>query len=366
VVSGSHGLSMVVAGLALLVFLLSYVGTRQLASLDSKLVLIDHPNERSLHTAPTPRTGGLAILGGWIAGLLLAQAAAWTGRPMWDETAQGGIGSWSWVVGLVLLLGAVSLWDDRKGLSPAVRLILHGLAAAGAVWGAGLVVEVVPVPFMGDLRLGPLATPLTLLGLMWMANLYNFMDGMDGFAGGMSVLGFGMVGYLAWRGGAQQLALVALLVAGAAGGFLIFNLPPARIFMGDVGSVSLGFLAGTLAILGVRDRVFDIWVPFMIFSPFIADATVTLVRRLLHGAKVWQAHREHFYQRLVLAGWGHRKALIAEYYLMLASGAVTMLYVHEAEPVRAIILAGGLVAYVTLAWLVRAVELSAGKRRAEA
>lgn len=127
--------------------------------------------------------------------------------------------------------------------------------------------------------------------------------------------------------------------------------------MGDVGSVPLGFLAGTLAVLGVRDGVFDLWAPLLIFSPFIVDATVTLFRRLLRGVKVWQAHREHYYQRLVLAGWSHRKAMLAEYAVMLASGVTAMLYVNAIEPIRLAILMFWLVGYVVLAWGVRTVEV---------
>jgi UDP-N-acetylmuramyl pentapeptide phosphotransferase/UDP-N-acetylglucosamine-1-phosphate transferase len=324
--------------------------------------LLDHPTDRSLHSTPTPRTGGLAILGSILAGLLAANVTGWTGISFWKTAEPARAEEWLWIMGLTLMVGAVSFWDDRSALPPSVRLGLHGLAAAGAVWGAGLVVQVVPVPFYGDIALGTLAAPLTLLGLMWMTNLYNFMDGMDGFAGGMTVLGFGLLGYLAWAGGAQGLPLPALMIASAAGGFLFFNLPPARIFMGDVGSVPLGFLAGALSVAGVQDRIFDLWVPFLIFSPFVVDATVTLFRRLRRGVKVWQAHREHYYQRLVLAGWGHRKTMVAEYSLMLASGITALLYVHGAEQVRFGLLSLWVIGYIILARGVRAVELKAGNQ----
>ncbi len=357
-------MSVGILGLAVLVFLLSYAGTRQLASPGSKLALLDHPNERSLHATPMPRMGGLAILGGLMIGLLLAQAAVWMGQPLWNGFEPGRAGTWLWIVGLTLLLGAVSFWDDWSDLLPAARFSLQGLAVAGAVWGAGLTVKVIPVPFFGSIALGALAAPLTLLGLMWMTNLYNFMDGMDGFAGGMTVFGFGVLSYLSWAGGSQDLAFLALLIAAAAGGFLFFNLPPARIFMGDVGSVPLGFLAGALSVAGIRDGIFDLWVPLLIFSPFVVDATVTLFCRLRRGVKVWHAHREHYYQRLVLAGWGHRKTMVAEYGLMLASGGMALLYVHGTEPVRFGLLSLWLVGYIILARGVHAVELGAKNQEA--
>src|SRR5207248_1198403 len=124
---------------------------------------------------------------------------------------------------------------------------------------------------------------------------------------GMTVLGFGIFGVIALNGGHRAFAMVSFLIMAASGGFLVHNMPPARIFMGDVGSAPLGFLAGGLALKGIHDDVFDFWVPVLVFSPFIADATTTLLRRLMRGEKVWQAHREHYYQRLVLSGWTHRK-----------------------------------------------------------
>ncbi len=328
-------------GLFGLVLLSAAGSTRILCSPDSRLARLDEPNERSLHGTPMPRTGGLAIFGsvllGIVVGLALGEGAALRTDPA------------LWILGMTLLVGAVSFWDDRAGLSQGVRLGVHALAAAGIVWGAGVRLEAVAVPLMGSVPLGWIAAPVTILLLMWMANLYNFMDGMDGFAGGMTLLGYGFLAYFAWRGGHQFIFLVALLVAGAAAGFLWFNLPPARIFMGDVGSVPLGFLAAALAVLGVRDGVFDVWVPLLIFSPFVVDATVTLARRLLRGEKIWLAHREHYYQRLVLAGWGHRKTALAEYLLMVVCGLAAVAYGMAGAEGRLAILAGCMAGYTVLA-----------------
>ncbi len=330
--------------------------TKWLCSSAAPVSLLDHPNDRSLHTAPTPRTGGLAILGSVAVGLLLDRVSAWVGFPPGITIQWTRMEEWWWILGLVVVLGAISFWDDRAGLPPLIRLAIHGLAALGVVYGAGLIVIMIPLPVLGAFPLGWAAGPLTVLGLMWVTNLYNFMDGMDGFAGGMTVLGFGVLGYLAWTGGLQMMALLALLVSAAAAGFLFFNLPPARIFMGDVGSVPMGFLAGTLAVLGVRDGVFDLWVPLLIFSPFVVDATITLFRRLLCGVKVWHAHREHYYQRLVLSGWGHRKTVAAEYGLMLACGISAVVYGRVDEILRLAILAGWASVYLGLALAVGRIE----------
>jgi len=152
------------------------------------------------------------------------------------------------------------------------------------------------------------------------------------------------------------MSLVALLAAAAAACFLPHNWPPARIFMGDAGSVSMGFLAGALALLGVHQRIFDIWTPLLIFSPFVLDASLTLARRLVQLKKFWQPHHEHYYQRLVLAGWGHRKTVLAEYGLMLACGVTALYYVGAPEAARLILLLAWVVIYAVLALAVRASE----------
>jgi len=353
-------------GLAVLVLLLSHWMTGRLCSPASKFYLLDHPSNRSLHVTPTPRTGGIAILSSLVVGLIMTQLVGLFGMYPRDITAQTYAVATTWAMGLVLFIGAVSFWDDRAGLPPGVRFAVQGVAAAGLVWGAGVTVNAISVPLLGTLPLGWLAIPGTILGLMWMTNLYNFMDGMDGLAGGMTVLGFGFLSYVAWTGEHPAIAILALLISGATGGFLYYNLPPARIFMGDVGSVSLGFLAGALSVMGIYNGLFDMWVPLLIFSPFVADATVTLIRRLLRGERLWQAHREHYYQRLVLAGWGHRGTMVAEYVLMLTCGLSAMVYVCVGEAWRLAILMGWIATYVILALTISKAEQHPREPRARA
>ncbi len=342
-------IDLVIAGL---VFSASLWLTSRLSSPAARLRLLDHPNERSLHATPIPRTGGLAILASLTAGLLLELSRTFlVGARDTFQSAQGG-----WILLMLLLVVVVSLWDDWTELPPGLRFLVHGIAAAGVVLGAGLTIDVIAVPRLWVLALGGLAVPLTVLCLMWMTNLYNFMDGMDGFAGGMTVLGFGFLGYLAWSGGDAFLAVLSLLTVGAAAGFLIYNRPPARIFMGDAGSTLLGFLAGSLSVLGIKRGLFDFWVPVLIFSPFIVDATTTLFRRLLRGEKIWQAHRQHYYQRLVLLGWTHRKTVLVEYCLMLACGLSAVLYTRIGTREQLAVLVAWLLIYVALACGVRWAE----------
>jgi UDP-N-acetylmuramyl pentapeptide phosphotransferase/UDP-N-acetylglucosamine-1-phosphate transferase len=251
---------------------------------------MDHPNARSLHETPTPRVGGLGIMAGvGVAGVWLADGAM-----------------------LPLLLGAfvlaaVSLLDDLRGLPVRVRFLAHFVAAVTCLLAQGV-------------------TGWTLLAgtlvVVWMTNLYNFMDGSDGLAGGMAAIGFGALGLAAWQGDAPGLAAFCAAIAAAALAFLRFNFPPARVFMGDTGSIPLGFLVATLGILGAKQHVWPWVFPLLVFSPFIVDASVTLMRRAWRSEKVWQAHSSHYYQRVVLLGASHRQLALAAYALMLLCAAL--------------------------------------------
>ncbi|HNI81877.1 MAG TPA: glycosyltransferase family 4 protein [Rhodocyclaceae bacterium] len=276
--------------------------TRTCCRPDSLLHFVDLPNERSLHVRPTPRTGGVGVMAGVLLGGGLALLA--------------GHGSMGLVLALAgaVLLAVVGLADDRLDLSARVRLLVHLGVAAGfvVISDAGGGVEA--------WRVLPL-----VLGLVWMTNLYNFMDGSDGLAGGMAVWGFVAYAVAAGGHGDGTLAAVCASIAAAAAGFLCFNFPPARIFMGDSGSVPLGFLAGALGCVGVMGNRWPAWFPVLVFSPFIVDASVTLARRALRGERVWQAHRTHYYQRLVQMGYGHRGVAVRAYGLMAACGGSALL-----------------------------------------
>lgn len=322
--------------------------TARLSSSTSKLVSFDYPNERSLHTEPVPRTGGIAIMVSLLAGVVGALVIL-PADHVYDSAILG-------VLGGMAVIALLSLWDDRVGLPAAGRFVAQAVVAGGVIWGGGLSVKSLELPFLGIFPLGWLALPLSILFLMWMTNLYNFMDGMDGFAGGMTVIGFGCLGYLGWLGGYRSFFIISLLITAATAGFLVKNFPPAKIFMGDVGSAPLGFLAGGLAILGEHKGLYELWVPLLIFSPFIVDATATLIRRLFQRKKIWQAHREHHYQRLVLAGWSHRQTILTEYLLMLACGLSALIFSRLGEIWRLIILTVWGAVYGLLSRSVRRVE----------
>jgi UDP-N-acetylmuramyl pentapeptide phosphotransferase/UDP-N-acetylglucosamine-1-phosphate transferase len=150
------------------------------------------------------------------------------------------------------------------------------------------------------------------------------MDGMDGFAGGMAVVGFGTFALLGLTADQPLFAALSLVVSGAVGGFLVFNFPPARIFMGDTGSSALGLAAAGFSSWGAQLNVFPFWISILVFSPFIVDASVTLLRRSLRKEKIWQAHRTHYYQRLVQLGCGHRNTVLGEYVVILGCAATAI------------------------------------------
>lgn len=288
----SDGL-LVIATLAI-----SWLSTRWLASHRNSLRILDQPNGRSLHDEPTPRGGGVAIL--------LSLLVGWT----WLGFVRGAPEIIVNASVPLVIVGGISLLDDWRGATPLFRLLAQGAAAA---W----LVLLLPGEW------------LILVGvwfaIVWMVNLYNFMDGIDGLAGGMAIIGFGTLGLIAWINGHQLYSIYAWVVAAAASGFLVLNFPPAKIFMGDVGSASLGLLVSIFWLWGVQDKVFSIWIPLLIFSPFIVDATVTLLRRGYYGERVWEAHCSHYYQYLVQLGWGHRKTVLLEYVLMLVGAAIAFL-----------------------------------------
>lgn len=263
----------------------------------------DIPNARSLHERPTPRVGGWGIVPVGVAALL------WLASPMWLIALMAA--------GLALM----SQVDDRRGLPARLRFGGHAVAVIVL-----LAAYPAAVPWWALAGLGFL--------MLWLINLYNFMDGADGLAGGMALFGFGAYAVAALTGAApsHDLAIAGAAIAGAALGFLLLNFHPARLFLGDAGSIPLGFLAGAFGYWGWREQVWPIWFPALVFSPFIADASVTLLRRLLRGEKFWQAHREHYYQRVIRSGVSHGRAAVYSYLIMLCGTLVAVWAKGRPEP----------------------------------
>ncbi|BCF89409.1 glycosyl transferase [Paraburkholderia largidicola] len=256
----------------------------------------DVPNERSLHVRPTPRVGG------WGAVPVIVVMALALVQSLWA------------VALLAAFLSAVSQIDDRRGLPARVRFAAHLIAVTVLV-----VAYPAPAPGWG--------LAIVAFLMLWLINLYNFMDGADGLAGGMALFGFSGYAVAALHNvhPMTELASLSAITAGAVAGFLVFNIHPARIFLGDAGSITLGFLAGALGYWGWRADVWPIWFPAMVFAPFIADASITLARRLLRGEKFWQAHRQHYYQRMVRSGLAQSRT-VGAWYIVMAAGVVLAVF----------------------------------------
>jgi UDP-N-acetylmuramyl pentapeptide phosphotransferase/UDP-N-acetylglucosamine-1-phosphate transferase len=311
-------------------FVVAFVAVRVLLSRFGRFAL-DEPNARSLHERPVPRTGGIAVLLG------VAVSLGFGALPLWLPMA------------LALVLAVVSFVDDVRGMPTAARLVIHLAAAAALAW-------YVLSP------MHPLELALLVFAVAWITNLYNFMDGSDGLAAGMAIIGFGAYALAAWIAGHDSLLVLTVSITAASAAFLPHNFHPARIFLGDVGSIPLGFLAAALGIVGWRDDIWPLWFPLLAFAPFIGDASLTLLKRLMRRDRIWQAHREHYYQRLVRMGLGHRRTALIAYALMTLCAVAALFGRAEAPAVQWTVFAGTsallavVAAWVDFKWARRAAE----------
>ena len=293
--------------------------------------LLDHPNDRSSHTVPRPRLGGIGVvlpllaMGGWLVAagrappaLLLPLAAT----------------------GVVAVLGLV---DDLRPLPARLRLAVQVLAATSVVSASWDRLPAAAGSLGGGLPPAVLA-PLAVLWIAWLTNLYNFMDGIDGLAGVQALLAALALASVASGAGAGASEFLLLALAGGAAGFLVFNLPPSSIFMGDVGSTAVGFFLGVLPLLPeVRPVAFE---PVALaLSLFFLDATTTLARRIAKGERWYAPHRTHLYQRPVAAGLGHRSVLLAATVGMAAVAACAAAWPGARPSARLVLGAAPFVAF---------------------
>lgn len=284
-----------IAGLSLLAFTLSYLGVIGLRRWAESRQILDIPGERSSHTQPTPRGGGLAIVVVTLAGWLLY---AWLGPAMFCLPLLASIAG-------AVLVAAVSWLDDLHTLPNRVRFAAHGVGAILVILGFGYW-QTFSIPFFGPLYLGWLGIVITFLWIVGLTNAYNFMDGIDGIAGGQAVvagLGWAVLGRLSEE---PLISVLGLLLAASSLGFLRHNWPPARIFMGDVGSAFLGYTLAVLPMIAAERDSHLMLAGLLFVWPFVFDTAFTFLRRLFKGENVFAAHRSHLYQRLVIVGYSHR------------------------------------------------------------
>ena len=258
--------------------------------------LLDIPNERSSHSQPTPRGGGL----GFIVAFAIAVLITWVAFP--SLILDISLEVWLMLIPLV----GIGIWDDWRNLTAGVRYLIQLSVAAGVVYRCGIF----PVPGLEELGgVGVwVAAGLTMIGLTALINFYNFMDGLDGLVAGVATV---QLGFLAlWCHQPGLWLWVAALI-----GFLYWNWAPAKIFMGDVGSTTLGAVVGISLLTQSPSSLGAAWTPLAILLPIVGDAVYTLFCRLYRGENIFKAHRNHLYQRLNQVGWPH--AQVAGFYIAL-------------------------------------------------
>jgi Fuc2NAc and GlcNAc transferase len=275
--------------------------------------ILDVPNERSSHTRPTPRGGGLAIVAVVLVGTALCALGGLVG--MTRALGLCGLGA--------LLVAAVSWLEDLRRRPVALRLSVHVAAAVLALIGSFGVTRAVS-PIEGVSWGAAIVAAISLVWIVGLTNAYNFMDGIDGIAGTQ-----GVIAGIAWSVfglhlGDGGFAVIGALMCGSCLGFLVHNWPPARIFMGDVGSAFLGFVLAVLPLLAARSDARMVVAGVLVVWPFVFDTGFTLCRRLMRRENVFHSHRSHLYQRLVVAGWRHRGATLL--YGALSGATVCVLW----------------------------------------
>ena len=333
----------------LLLTLLSYLLVYLIRRYAERRQILDHPNERSSHSLPTPRGGGVAIV------VLVAGAGLWSAHEAGINHAL-----------IYLICGVVIAWlgwrDDVSSLSPRVRFAVQGLVAAVSIYGLGYF-KMVTIPLFGELHLGVVGVVITFLWIIGLTNAYNFMDGIDGIAGGVA-----LAGGLGWTLLASNMhnAFVfwlALAIAASSLGFLAHNWHPAKIFMGDTASTFLGYTFAVLPLLSADQGGDALMLGTLLMWTFIMDAGVTFIRRALKRENVFAAHRTHLYQRLVIGGYPHH--IVSTLYLMLTllAGVLSFEWSRGSQLAPPLIIIGLPLIWIILSRHAKQLNLDADKRR---
>ena len=338
------GLYLLIIGL--LVPIISYLSVAAIRRSALRRKLLDVPNERSSHTNPTPRGGGFAIAVIVLVGFVVCQIVQ---RDLPKKLF------FAYLLGAIIV-SSIGGIDDIFTLSAKIRLPIHLLAAFVFAFSAGFI-DRVYLPFIGDVNLGWLGLPFTVLWIAGFTNAFNFMDGIDGIAAGQAIVA-GLCWIVVSIGlGTPALTTLGGIVTAASLGFLFHNTPPAKIFMGDAGSTLLGYTFATLPVLAFRQtgdsRLFIVGA--LCVGPFVFDATLTILRRALQKEQLLQAHRSHLYQRLVKLGYFHGSVTLLYLVIAFLTSAMALAYLWGTDrlSILALCIAGmllGLVA-VGVTWL---------------
>ncbi|MCE5328014.1 MAG: glycosyltransferase family 4 protein [Planctomycetaceae bacterium] len=320
-VTGWSAMLLAMAIAAALTYLIGF----PIRSAGLRMNIMDRPIHRSSHTEAVPRVGGVAIiLGAFGAGLTLF-------KPTPAFAVGAGIGA---------MIAIISFLDDFRQMPSPVRFAVHLAVTLGTVLLIRLIPDELNLPYL-PLPLSPaLGVFLAVLFVVAFVNFFNFMDGINGIAAAQGIWGAGTMSLLLFWGGTANSVLAAAAVAGACLGFLPHNFPKARMFMGDVGSATLGFVLAMLTLLGAKQTKFP-WIVFLMpLGVFIYDAAFTVIKRMIRGQKFYKAHREHHYQLLIRSGWSHTAVTCLQITMMTCWSAGALLYNHWGNAGRLALLTG--------------------------
>ncbi len=312
------------AALFIVACVLSFFGVHWMTKLAERRSWLAIPNLRSSHLHPTPLGGGLVIVAVTLLGFLLS---VWL-HPDWSWQA-------SWLMCWRRYVAGVSWWNDMRTLPVWLRLLAHGLAAGLAIWGIGAW-QTFSLPGLVQIRLAWLGIPIALVWIVGLTNAYNFMDGIDGIAGSQALvagLGWAALGSLIDQ---PLLSLLGLLIAASNLGFLGNNWPPARVFMGDVGSAFLGYSFAVLPMIASQTDHRAALAGVLLVWPFVFDPIFTILRRSLRGESIVSAHRSHLYQRLIIVGHSHRTVTLIYLVLAVSSAALALAWMRGMDVLAAI------------------------------
>jgi Fuc2NAc and GlcNAc transferase len=327
----------------------SYVGVHLIRHWLERRRVLDVPNARSSHSIPTPRGGGMAIVALTLAVGLFAGACT----QRWRECLV--------YVGMGLVVAWLGWQDDKQSISPRWRFLIQGIVAAVTILSIGYF-RSVTVPLFGTLNWEWVGIPMTFIWIIGLINAYNFMDGIDGIAGGVALIGgLGWMVLSSSTGGVSNITAywIALGMAASSLGFLGHNWSPARIFMGDVASTFLGYTFAVLPLFSISQERNQLLLGTTILWAFILDTLVTFIVRAIKREKILSAHRSHLYQRLVIAGWSHAQVTFLYMVLTLIGCVLTYGWNHAWIATSAFIIIG-----LPVSWIILSIIAAVGNHGA--
>lgn len=275
--------------------------------------IMDIPTHRSSHTDPVPKSGGISIVATFLIGVIV----------IYFVSDKAMIAHWFFFsfVFSSLFMAVYCFYDDYTN-RPVIYKLRTQIIVVLLVLSSGIVLDSVSLPFMGNVKLGLISYPVSFVWILGLTNAFNFMDGLDGLAAGVSVIVGTFFGYITFTQGSFFVYIVCYTLITGSLGFLVYNFPPARVFMGDVGSTFLGFVFAVLAIIASRydhSHTSFMVIPLLLFN-FIYDTSFTFVRRLVRGENVTEAHRTHLYQIFHRLGYTHRTVCLFHYGICILQG----------------------------------------------